>query len=146
MVGSGGYPQSETVCVKADGSGEIMWTNKQKNYEQSMLIHRGHVFCVNDNGIAYCWDLETGKQKWKSRLAGPVSASPTLIGDRIYASNEKGTTFVFEANPDKFQSLGTNQLGDEAFATPTILDGKIYARVASGKGPGRQETLYCIGK
>ena len=151
VVGSGGYPQSETFCVKADGSAEVAWHNKQKCYEQSLLVHDGYVYCVNDNGVAYCWDLETGRQQWKGRLAGPVSASPVLIQDRVYISNEKGKTFVFRANPKKFELLATNQLGNEAFATPTILDGKIYARVGLaatgfGRKNGRRQILFCIGE
>ena len=145
VYASGGYPKKETVAVKADGSGKIAWSNTAKCYEQSMLIHDGHVYCVDDQGIAFCWNAKSGKEMWKTRLQGPVSASPILVGDTIYASNELGTTFVFKANPQRFESVGQNQLGDSAFASPAVVDNRLYLRVGSGDGPGRKETLYAIG-
>ena len=145
VYASGGYPKKETVAVKADGSGEIRWSNGVKCYEQSMLLHGDHLYAIDDGGIAYCWHAKSGREMWKSRLQGPVSASPVLVGDTIFASNERGTTFIFKANPQRFESVGQNQLGEESFATPTVVDNRIYLRVASGSGTGRQETLYAIG-
>ena len=146
VIASGGYPQSETTCVLADGSGKVAWTNNQKSYEQSMLIHDGYVYTMTDKGVAFCWELETGREMWKKRLAGPVSSSPILVGDRIYVGNEKGQFFVFVATPDDYIELARNQLGSDAFPTPTYLDGRIYARVGIRNGQDRREVLYCIGK
>ncbi len=145
VFASGGYPKAQTVCIRADGSGEIVWQNKQKCYEQSMLVHDGHVYAVTDGGIAYCWRASDGMEMWNKRLGGPVSASPVLADGNIYCSNERGTTFVFRADPKQFKLVAENQLGDEAFATPTICGSRIYLRVAAGSGEGRQEFLYCIG-
>ncbi len=74
-----------------------------------------------------------------------MSASPVLAGGNLYLSNETGTTFVFKANPDAFELVAENRLGDDAFATPTICGGQIFLRVASQMGGRRQEMLYCIG-
>lgn len=145
VYASGGYPKKQTVAVKADGSGEIRWSNGVKCYEQSMLYHDGHLYAVDDGGIAYCWHAKSGREMWKTRLQGPVSSSPVLVGDTIFAANERGTTFVFKANPQRFESIGRNQLGDETFASPVVVDNRILLRVATGNGAGRQETLYAIG-
>lgn len=146
VFASGGYPKAETIAVKADGSGKVLWTNGQKCYEQSMIAHDGHVYAVTDQGIAFCWEAATGDEKWRERLSGPISASPILAGGNIYLSNEAGTTYVFEATPKAFRSVARNKLGDEAFATPTFVGDRIYARVASGGRGNRQEMLYCLGK
>lgn len=146
VLASGGYPESETTCILADGSGRIAWKNNQKCYEQSMIVHDGCVYAFTDNGIAFCWDLPTGREMWKQRLAGPVSSSPVLVGNRIYACNEKGELFVFQATPDRYVPLGRNQLGSDIFPTPTYLDGRIYARVGIQQGQQRDETLFCFGE
>ncbi len=145
VFASGGFPKAETICVKADGSGEVVWRNNQKCYEQSMVVHDGYVYALTDKGIAYCWRAADGEEMWRERLSGPVSASPILVGDTIYQSVEKGTTFVYKANPDKFDLVAKNQLGNEAFATPAFCDSRIYVRVAQGSGARRQEYLYCLG-
>jgi outer membrane protein assembly factor BamB len=52
---------------------------------------------------------------------------------------------VFRANPDRFESLAVNRLGDESWATPTICGDRIYMRVVTGTGDMRKEKLVCIG-
>lgn len=145
VIASGGYPQSETTCILADGSGRVVWKNNQKCYEQSMLIVKGYVYALTDKGVAFCWDLKTGKEMWKKRLAGPVSSSPVLVEDRIYVANEKGDFFVFVASPDRYVELARTKLGSDAFPTPTFLDGRMYARVGIRNGQQRTERLYCFG-
>ena len=144
IFASGGYPDPETVAVKADGSG-VAWKNEVKCYEQSMVVHNGYLYAFTDNGIAYCWNAKTGEEMWKQRLSGPVSTSPLIVGDTIFATNEAGTTWAFKANPDKYEQLAENQLGDSAFASMAAVDGQLFIRAAKGDGAGRKETLYCIG-
>lgn len=143
---SGGFPLKGTMAVKADGSGKVVWTNRVKCYEQSMLAYQGYLYAVDDNGIAYCWNAQTGKEQWKSRLGGKVSSSPILANNTIYLTNERGKTFVFRADPKKFELLAENQLGNEGFATPAICGDQIFHRAASSASGKRQEFLYCIGK
>jgi outer membrane protein assembly factor BamB len=144
IFASGGYPDPETVAVNADGSG-VAWKNKVKCYEQSMVVHKGYLYAFADNGIAYCWNAVTGEEMWKQRLSGPVSVSPLVVGDTIFATNEAGTTWVFKATPNKYEQLAENQLGDSAFASFAAVDGQLFIRAARGDGAGRKETLYCIG-
>ena len=146
VFASGGYPKSGTMAVRADGSKKILWTNRVKCYEQSMLAHDGYLYGVSDQGVAYCWRAKDGKEMWKQRLRGPVSASPILVGDNIYLSNEAGTTFVYKASSKKLIPVAKNQLGNEAFATPTICGNRIYIRAADSRNGSRREMLYCIGK
>ena len=64
----------------------------------------------------------------------------------IFATSERGTTFVYKASPAGFEFVAENKLGDEAFATPTFCGNRVYLRVASTRGGQRQETLYCVGR
>ncbi|MCA9078296.1 MAG: PQQ-binding-like beta-propeller repeat protein [Planctomycetaceae bacterium] len=142
IFASGGYPDKQTIAVSATGAEQ--WSNQVKCYEQSMLAHQGYLYGFDDNGIIYCWDAANGKEQWKGRLGGPVSASLVLADGNLYATNERGTTFVVRADPAKFQKLAENKLGEESFATPTICGGRIYHRVAINDET-RQEWLYCLG-
>lgn len=145
VFASGGFPDPQTIAVKADGSGRVLWTKKEKCYEQSMLAHDGYLYAMNDNGIFFCWRAEDGAEMWKTRLSSPVSASPTLVNDVIYATDERGNTYVFKANPRQYEEIARNKLGSDSFPSPTIVDGKIYLRVGTGDGRNRKEYLYCIG-
>ncbi|QDU50804.1 outer membrane protein assembly factor BamB family protein [Gimesia panareensis] len=146
ILTSGGYPKNHMSAVKADGSGEVVWENSTRVYVPSMLVMDDYIYSVTDNGVAICWDIKTGKERWKGRLAGTFSSSPVLVGTRIYVTNEAGESFVFRANPDKFVLLAENKLGSEVFATPTIVDSRIFMRVTEEVDGKRQEMLYCIGR
>lgn len=145
VFGSGGYPKTETVAIKADGSGEVVWRNREKSYEQSMVVQSGYVYATTDRGSVFCWRASDGKEMWKGRLGGSVSASPIIAGGHIYATNERGNQFVIKADPAKFELVAKNQLGSEGFASPTICGNRIYVRTAVTVGGNRQEVLYCIG-
>ena len=111
-----------------------------------MLIKDNLLFVTADNAVAMCWDSNTGEEFWKGRLAGTISSSPVLVGNKIFVTNEEGETFIYRASKDQFELLGRNQLGDECFATPVFAGNRIYTRVAFGTGKERKEFLYCIAE
>jgi outer membrane protein assembly factor BamB len=145
VFASGGYPKKLTQAVLADGSGKLVWQNDVQTYVPSMLVSKGHLYTVTDGGIATCWEATTGKEAWKSRLGGTFNASLVLVGDQVFATNQEGHTFIFKANPAKFQLIAENQLGDDVYATPVVCGNRIYMRVAKREGETRQEWLYAIG-
>ena len=110
-----------------------------------MIVHQGHLYAVQDPGVAMCWKCDTGEEMWQARVGGTFTASLVLVGDKLFATNEAGQTHIFKASPDKFEKLATNQLGDEVYATPSICGGRIYMRVIEKQGDQRQEWLYCLG-
>jgi outer membrane protein assembly factor BamB len=140
---SGGYPKNHTAAIEADGSGKIAWQNTARVYVPSMIVKEGHLYAILDAGMAVCWKSDTGEELWKERLGGDFFASPVMVGDRIYASNLRATTFVFEAKPSGFKLLAQNQLADEQYASPTICGSRVYIRSAK-RADQRQEFLYCV--
>lgn len=141
---SGGYPRNHMSAVVADGTGKIAWQNDSRVYVPSLLIRDKTLYGVFDAGIAAAWDSMTGKELWKNRLGGTFSASPILVGKLVYATNESGETFVFRAEPGKFELVSKNQLGSEVLATPVICGGKIYYRCTEEVDGKRQEFLHCL--
>lgn len=145
VIASGGYPKAETIAVKADGSRQVLWKNNQKCYEQSMIVIDGYVYALTDQGVLFCWRATDGQEMWKQRLSGPVSASPVYAGGNIYWANEAGSMYVFRPNPEKFDPVAENDVG-ESFASPAVSQGKLFLRVADRSSGVRQEYLYCFGK
>lgn len=143
---SGGYPRNHVAGYRADQGGKLLWQNNTRVYVPSMVVHQGHLFAVTDAGLAVCWNCKTGEQTWKARLGGTFNASLVLVGNLLFATSQSGRTFIFQANPRSFQLVQRNQLGRDVFATPSICGDRIYMRVVSAEGKGRQECLYCIGK
>lgn len=144
VFASGGFPESQTISIAADGSREVAWSQRVKLYEPSLLLSENLLFGVTDKGIAYCWSADQGTEHWKTRLEGSFSASPVLVNGLIYVTNNNGLTFVFRATETSYQEVARNQLGDEAYASLAVADSKILARVVHQNGT-RKEQLYCLG-
>lgn len=139
----GGYPKTGVMGIKADGS-EVVWQNKEKCYEQSLLVHDGYVYAQTDRGMAICWDAKTGEEMWKERLKGPVSSSPVLAGGNVYLTNERGTTYVVKANPKEFELVSENQLLDGCLTSLSILDDRIYMRAFNSDDGSDLQYLFCL--
>ncbi|MDA8563412.1 PQQ-like beta-propeller repeat protein [Mariniblastus sp.] len=146
VIASGGYPSKETLAVKADGSGKQAWTAPVKVYEQSMIVVDGYVYAQAEKGIIYCWNAADGKLQWRERFEGPESASPVAIGQQILFTSENGNTLVIKANPEKFEKVRVNHLGDSTFASMAVCNDRIYTRIAKNENGRLQEYLYCLGK
>jgi outer membrane protein assembly factor BamB len=146
VFSSGGYPKNHLSAVSVDGSAKIEWENTSRVYVPSLLVRDGYLFGVLDAGIAVCWKSDSGQEVWKERLGGTFSASPVLVGDKIFATNEAGETFIYAADPTQFHEIGKNRLGDEVLATAVICDSKIYYRAAKIIDGKREEFLYCLGE
>lgn len=142
---SGGYPKNHMSAVRADGSGKVAWENTSRVYVPSMLMKDGYLYAMLDAGVATCWKSDSGEEVWKERVGGTFSASPVLVGNLIFATDESGRTITYKASPEGFSQVAENQLGEEVFATPAICGSRIYMRAASTTDGKRQETLYCIG-
>jgi outer membrane protein assembly factor BamB len=145
VYSSGGYPRNHMSAVLADGSGKLAWENDSRVYVPSLLIRQGTLYGVLDAGIAVAWDAASGKELWRNRLGGSVSASPVLVAGNIYAWNEAGECFVYRAKPEGFELVAKNQLGEESLSTPVICDSRIYYRCTELVDGKRQEFLYCLG-
>lgn len=146
VFSSGGYPKNHLAAVLADGSGEIVWETRDRVYVPSLLARDGYLFGVLDAGVAVCWKSDTGEQQWKKRLGGEFSASPVLVDDTIYATNESGETFVYRANPAKYEQIAVNKLGDHVMASSAICGSRIYVRVVEQVDGQPQEMLYCLAE
>jgi outer membrane protein assembly factor BamB len=139
---TGGYPEKELLAIRADGTGDVTksavaWrTGKGVAYVPSPVYHDGRLYVVADTGLATCFEAATGKQVWQDRLAGNFSASPVLAGERLYATNESGKTYVVKTGP-KIEIAAVNDLGDGGMASPAVCGGQIFLRT--------QQSLYCIG-
>jgi hypothetical protein len=82
---------------------------------------------IDDGGIASCLDAETGEEIWRERVGGNYSASPLLVGDRVYFFSEEGKTAVVKAGRE-FVVIAENQLDDGFMASPAVVENALFLR------------------
>lgn len=104
----------------------------------SPVAYQGKLYLCGDRGDVTSIDASTGKEVWTTRLPRnryPFSASPVIAEGKLYATRENGTTYVLEIG-DKPKLVATNAIRENTYATPVLLDGKVYLRTS--------EFLFCI--
>ena len=103
----------------------------------SGVVVNGHIYILNEPGIAWCLDSRTGEKKWEQRLGTNKSwCSMVHVDGRLYISNKAGVTFVLEPNTTSLNVLAQNDLGEQIEASPAISNGQIFIRT--------HQHLYCI--
>ena len=140
MCGFGG----SALAVKLGGTGDItgdrLWLHR-KNTQRvgSGVVVGGHVYMIDENGVAHCYELATGKDLWKGveRLGNMTWGSLVHADGRLYALMRSGDTIVFKANP-KFEVLAVNRLGagEQSNSSLAISNGEIFIRTF--------RSLWCI--
>jgi len=128
-----GFGKAGLLAIKLGGSGalppeSVAWRSKKAVPNKPSVTLLGDLlFLVNDGGIASCLDAKTGEIVWSERLGGNFSASPVLSEGRIYAGNEEGNFYVFEAGR-AFKVLAENQFPDGFMASPAVSGKALFLR------------------
>jgi hypothetical protein len=142
VYASAGYPDKRLSAIRADGSGDVTATHvlwrlpKNGSFVPTPLVDEGLLYVVNDRGLAMCLDAGSGETVWSQKLDGEFSASPVLVGDKLFVPDEAGRMYILKTGR-RFELLATNDLHDGGFATPAICGGRIYLRTL--------HWLYCLG-
>lgn len=85
----GGYRSSGSYRIRSGGKGDVTkshvdWYSRNSSSVATPVHHDGHLFWIDDQGIAWCDEAATGKQVYRERVpalsAGgrPVYASPII--------------------------------------------------------------------
>ncbi len=146
VVGMGGFNGS-ALAVRAGGSGDVTSTHRLWQHPRtkqrigSGVIHEGHIYILDDPGVAECIELKTGQVVWEERLKGPGPSgtnwsSLVLAEGKCYGMNQGGDAFVFRASPH-FELLAVNSLGEKTNASFAVSNGELFIRA--------EKSLWCIG-
>jgi outer membrane protein assembly factor BamB len=135
---------AELSAIRADGKGDVTATHIAWKGEDGMpdtaspLATKEFVFLLASFGTLTCYDAEKGDMLWSEDIEGSFSASPSLVGNRLYIQSKEGKAYIIELNREKLNKVGEANLGEECVTSPAFQDGRIYLRGATH--------LFCIGK
>jgi hypothetical protein len=125
----------------APGGPAPLWekrSNALTPYVPCPVVKGDYIYWVTDQGVAECLAVRTGKVAWSERAFNKaVSASPVLVGDTLLGIDEAGKAVAWKAEPEVFDRVAASEVGEPVFATPAVVDGKLYIRSAT--------RLICVG-
>ncbi|MEE2888214.1 MAG: PQQ-binding-like beta-propeller repeat protein [Planctomycetota bacterium] len=99
-------------------------------YVPCALALDNRVFTFSDGGVASCLDGEDGSVLWRERLEGSFFSSPVSNGRVVYIPTKTGTLHSIGSG-EKYEALGSFDLGGPTYSTPAIADNTMYARTSS---------------
>ena len=145
-----------SLAAKAGGKGDVTATSRlwyhPKNTQRigSPVVVGDNVYIVDEDGLAHCLELKTGKDLWKGeriagterykgeRIDGKTWSSPVVAEGHLYLPTHAGDVVVLATGP-KFEILARNSCdGEMILSSPAISDGDIFIRT--------HKHLWCIGK
>ncbi len=133
------------IAIRHGGRGDltdspnILWRmQKFLPNVPSPLVYEGVLYLVKDSGIVTSLDPKTGQILKQGRLTGALEtyySSPVGGAGMVYMASQHGKVSVLKAG-GQWEVLAMNDMDDDIFATPAIVDNRIYLRT---KG-----ALYCF--
>lgn len=130
--------------IRLGGTGDVTETARGWQYHKSLpnvpspLLYDGVIYMVKDGGIVTTLDPDTGAVLKQARLTEAMSryfASPVGGDGKVYLLGENGDASVLRAGPE-WEVLAVNRMGEDCYATPALVDGKVYLRTVNA--------LYCF--
>ena len=137
--------RSSLVAVRHGGrgnltdAGNVVWRlQKFLPNVPSPLLYKGVLYLVKDGGILTTLDAKTGEILKQGRLKGALDkyySSPVGADGKVYMMSQSGQATVLKAG-GQWEILASHDFEDEVYATPAIVDNRIYVRT--------RNTLYCF--
>ena len=129
-----------TLAIRPGGRGDVTdshveWrTTRGSPFVPSPIMYGDYLYQLNDmSSIITCLNARSGETVWQERLGRPrregISASPVIVDDKLFVTNDDGQTFVLRTGPD-FELLHINDIGAPTLASPALVDGMWYIRTA----------------
>jgi hypothetical protein len=95
-----------------------------------VLVYQGVLYLIKNGGILTTLNPEDGSVLWQGRIREALDnyyASPVAGDGKVYLASEKGLVTILEAGAQP-KPRATVDFGDAIYATPALLEGRVYLR------------------
>ncbi len=104
-------------AIRADGHGDVtasgvLWKGEDGLPDTcSPLATKEFVLLLTSFGTLTCYDAAKGDMLWAEDFSTDFSASPSLVGNRVYLIGKKGKAVDRRAHPAEVQAGGRGRSG-----------------------------------
>ncbi len=148
----GGFRSVGSMAMRVGGMGDVtkshvLWNTRDTSYVSTPILKDGHLYWIDESGIAFCVKAESGEQVYKKRVPGvrggrgiKFFASMIAAGDNMYAVSRRSGTFVIKTKPE-YELVSHNKISadDSEFnGSPAVSQNQLIIR--------SNRFLYCIGQ
>lgn len=133
-------PSGATLAIDLNFSTpQLKWSSRKNGpFVPSAIVANGLYCMADDQGMATCLELSSGKEQWRERLAnGRMRPSPVAADGLIYFTALDGVTYVVEAKAE-FEVVAENPLGEAVAGSFAMSRGQLFIR--------GEHHLWCVAK
>jgi len=143
---SGAPGENVLVAIQRGGEGDVTATHVRWRwtrglpYVASPLLHRGRIWLARSGGMLTCLDAASGECLFDRARVDDRSEyymSPVGAGEHVLAGSADGSLYMLKADGPDFVIEHSARFDEQLFATPAVLDGRVYLRTKS--------TLWAFG-
>ena len=92
---------------------QLVWENRKlEAYMSSPVVIDGNGYLLLKNQRFCCFDLETGKERWRSKKSFGKYWSLVTQGDRILALDETGDLRMIRANSEQLEIIDQRKISN----------------------------------
>jgi outer membrane protein assembly factor BamB len=121
----------------------LIYQNREmRNHFNNSILWNGFLYGFDGNSNLgrvvqlTCLNFETGEVAWKQRGLG--CGSLMVADGKLLILSDDGQLVLAEGTPDEFREVTRSPLlQGRCWTVPVLLDGRVYARNATG-------TLVCV--
>lgn len=85
------------------------------------------LFIADFSGLFHCIDAKTGKAYWTYDMLAASWASPLIVGDKVYISDEDGEISIFKLDKEpQEEPMATVDMGSAVYTTPVVANETLY--------------------
>ncbi len=133
---SSGYGRG---CQKIHVSGDdtkTLWENENmRNHMNCSILWNAHIYGIDDGsgGQLRCLSFADGDVQWSEKDTGKGALVMSADG-RMIIMSDKSELIIAKADPTEFKLIARAQIlpKGKCWTTPTLANGRIYARNARG--------------
>jgi outer membrane protein assembly factor BamB len=134
---STGFMRPNLLAIDPTGTGDVTKSHLKWTYKGSVpntpsfVAYRDEIILASDDGFAASVNAKTGEEKWRKRVSGGISASLTLVGDKLFLQSESGEAIVYRVGSE-LEELHRNVLPGRIFASYAIHENDWIIRSETG--------------
>ncbi len=106
--------------------------NNPEDFETTMhrtcgtvAIKNGLLFVADFSGVFHCLDVKTGKAHWTYDMFAASWASPLIVEDRVYISDEDGDIAIFEVSKE-INKIAELNMDSAVYTTPVAANETLF--------------------
>jgi outer membrane protein assembly factor BamB len=89
-------------------------------------IRNDLLFIADFSGLFHCLDAKSGKVHWTYDMLAASWASPLIVGDKVYITDEDGDVAVFNLAAEKHDPLIETNMENSIYTTPVVANETLF--------------------